>query len=95
MLIVLKKYLAVHGYIKFGRYEPKEGVDICCLVNVGEGKELANTTIKNCECKTMKEIHIEFRNNANLLKEFIVGPDKEHSVYDLFAVSQHYGGTGF
>ena len=20
---------------------------------------------------------------------------KEHSVYDLFAVSQHYGGTGF
>ena len=69
MSIVLKKYPAVHGYIKFGRYEPKEGVDICCLVNVGEGKELANTTIKNCECKTMKEIHIELRNNANLLKE--------------------------
>jgi len=33
-------------------------------------------------------------NNLDL-KEFIVGPDKEHSVYDLFAVSQHYGGTGF
>ena len=29
------------------------------------------------------------------MKEFVVGPDKEHSVYDLFAVSQHYGGTGF
>ena len=33
-------------------------------------------------------------NNLDL-KEFIVGPDKDHSVYDLFAVSQHYGGTGF
>ena len=33
-------------------------------------------------------------NNLDL-KEFIIGPDKDHSVYDLFAVSQHYGGTGF
>ena len=29
------------------------------------------------------------------MKEYIVGPDKENSKYDLFAVSQHYGGTGF
>ena len=43
------------------------------------------------------------RNDENIIfpinyldmKEFIVGPDKEHSIYDLFAVSQHYGGTGF
>ena len=43
------------------------------------------------------------RNDENILfpindfnmKEFITGPDKNHSVYDLFAVSQHYGGTGF
>ena len=74
--IVLKKYPAVYGYIKFGRYEPKEGVDICCLVNVGEGKELANTTIKNCENKTMREIHIELKNNATTLKQptFLLGP---------------------
>ena len=26
--------------------------------------------------------------------KYISGPDKEHSKYDLFAVSQHYGGTG-
>ena len=67
--IVFKKYPAVHGYIKFGRYEPKEGVDICCLVNVGEGKELANTTITNCECKTMRDIHIELKESAGLLKK--------------------------
>ena len=69
MSLVLKKYPAVYGYIKFGRYEPKEGIDICCLVNVGEGKELANTTIKNCETKTLKEIHMELNTSAKLLKE--------------------------
>ena len=26
--------------------------------------------------------------------KYICGPDKEHSKYDLFAVSQHFGGTG-
>ena len=28
------------------------------------------------------------------MKDFVIGPDKEHSKYDLFAVSQHYGSTG-
>ena len=28
------------------------------------------------------------------MKEFVIGPDKDHSKYDLFGVSQHYGGTG-
>lgn len=26
--------------------------------------------------------------------KYICGPDKQYSKYDLFAVSQHYGGTG-
>ena len=26
--------------------------------------------------------------------KYICGPDKDHSIYDLFAVSQHYGDTG-
>ena len=29
------------------------------------------------------------------MKEFVVGPDKDHSKYDLFAVSQHFGDTGY
>ena len=28
------------------------------------------------------------------MKDLIIGPDKNHSIYDLFAVSQHYGSTG-
>ena len=41
------------------------------------------------------EENIIFPINNLDMKEFIVGPDKDHSVYDLFAVSQHFGGTGF
>ena len=37
---------------------------------------------------------IDFPINNFNMKDLIIGPDKEHSIYDLFAVSQHYGGTG-
>ena len=37
---------------------------------------------------------VEFPINNMDLKNFVIGPDKEHSKYDLFAVSQHYGSTG-
>ena len=69
MSIIMKKYPAVYGYIKFGIYEAKDGMDICCLVNVGQGNELANTTIKNCEHKNMKEITDELMDNVKLLRE--------------------------
>ena len=37
---------------------------------------------------------VEFPINDLDMKNFVIGPDKEHSKYDLFAVSQHYGSTG-
>ena len=39
------------------------------------------------------EIYIEFPINNFDTKDIIIGPDKNHSIYDLFAVSQHYGST--
>jgi len=41
------------------------------------------------------EEYIEFPISNFDMKDLIIGPDKDHSVYDLFAVSQHYGSTGF
>ena len=41
------------------------------------------------------ESEVEFPVNNMDMKNFVIGPDKDHSVYDLFAVSQHYGSTGF
>ena len=69
MSIILKKYPEVYGYIKFGRYDIKEGVDICCLVEVGDGKELANTTITNCEKKNFVQITQELISSVKLLRE--------------------------
>ena len=40
------------------------------------------------------EDNVIFPINGFDMKEFVIGPDKDHSKYDLFAVSQHYGGTG-
>ena len=41
------------------------------------------------------EDNVDFPINDLDMKDLMIGPDKEHSVYDLFAVSQHYGSTGF
>ena len=38
--------------------------------------------------------YVDFPINDMDMKEYVTGPDKDNSVYDLFAVSQHYGGTG-
>ena len=40
------------------------------------------------------EEDIDFPINNFDMKDLIIGPDKNHSKYDLFAVSQHYGSTG-
>ena len=37
---------------------------------------------------------VDFPINNMDMKDFVCGPDKEYSKYDLFAVSQHYGGCG-
>jgi len=68
MAIILKKYPEVYGYIKFGVYDTKDGVDICCLVQVGDGKELANTTITNCDKKNFQQITDELVESVKLLR---------------------------
>lgn len=69
MAVVLKRHPEVYGFIRFGRYVPKDNVDVCCLVQVGDGHELANTTIKNCELKSFKEISHELKANVDLLRK--------------------------
>ena len=39
--------------------------------------------------------NVEFPIENMDMKDYMIGPDREHSKYDLFAVSQHYGSTGF
>ena len=69
MAILLKKYPEINGFIKFGIYEPKDSIDICCIVQVGEGKELANHTIISCEKKSFKEITKNLTDSVKILRE--------------------------
>ena len=39
--------------------------------------------------------NVEFPINDFDMKDITIGPDREHSKYDLFDVSQHYCSTGF
>ena len=41
------------------------------------------------------EVFVDFPINNLDMGEYMIGPDKEHSKYNLLAVSQHYGSTGF
>ena len=50
--------------------------------------------IKESQVWEKNDEDIDFPINNFNMKDLIIGPDKEHSIYDLFAVSQHYGGTG-
>jgi len=51
--------------------------------------------IKDSEKWEKKEDFIDFPINNMDMNEFVIGPDKEHSKYDLFAVSQHHGSSGY
>ena len=41
------------------------------------------------------EDEVDFPINNMEMKDYIIGPDKEHSKYDLFAVNQHNDTTEF
>ena len=41
------------------------------------------------------EVFVDFPINNLDMGEYMIGPDRPHSIYNLFAVSQHYGSTGF
>ena len=68
MALVLKKYPEVYGFIKYGIYEPKDTIDICCIVQVGGGKGLANATITSGELKNFKEIATQLVGNTKILR---------------------------
>lgn len=42
---------------------------MCCLVQVGDGHELANTTIKACEKKSFLAIAKELNDNVAVLRQ--------------------------
>lgn len=62
--IVLSKFPDLTCYIKYGKLNEKENIDLCCLVAVGEGEDLCNAVINSCELKSIEQIHDELNDNA-------------------------------
>jgi len=66
-------------------YLPK--LFVVCLKRFSQGRSYWGGLSKNSE-------FIDFPLDNMDMKEFVCGPDKNHSIYDCFAVSQHYGSLG-
>ena len=54
-----------------------------------------NRFVKDLYKWEKNEDFIDFPINDMDMKEFVIGPDREHSKYDLFAVCQHNNSTEF
>lgn len=67
--IVLSKFPDLACYIKYGKLNEKENIDLCCLVAVGEGEDLCNAVIEKCELKSIEQIYDELNANAEKYRE--------------------------
>jgi len=50
-------------------FVPKKTIDVCCLVAVDEGKDLAFVNIKEADNKSLKQIGEEIQTKSNTLRE--------------------------
>jgi len=66
----------LNGKIIFGKFVPFDTVDVCCLVDIGGGEDLAAVLVENCDKMKITEITSYLRNRANNIKKN--KGDKEH-----------------
>jgi hypothetical protein len=76
LALIINKYPNLNSYIKFGKVNEKKGVDICCLVQIADGEDLANTVIRNAEKKNFKEIINDLKANV---KKYRTKTDDNHN----------------
>lgn len=63
------------GKIVFGKFVEFPTVDISCLVNIGEGEDLASLLVTKADEKTFEDIADFINAKAKLVK---AGRDSEH-----------------
>lgn len=66
--IVISKFSDINTYIKYGKLNVKKTVDLCCLVAIENGKDLANSVIRDCSSKSIKEISDVLDDEVNKLR---------------------------
>jgi pyruvate dehydrogenase E2 component (dihydrolipoamide acetyltransferase) len=66
---VYKKFPQLNGHITFGKFLPKDTVDISCMVSVNGGKGLEMITINECDNKSLLQISKEVNNKKEIYEE--------------------------
>ncbi len=54
--LIIKKFPDINGNIIFGRFIPKESIDVSCVVSTEKGEESDIVTIRNADTLTLEEI---------------------------------------
>lgn len=67
--MVIKKVPQLNSYIKYGVMQSKDDVDLCCLVAIGDGADLANAVVKSCNKKSLNSINTELEDNVTQLRQ--------------------------
>lgn len=80
--IVLSKVPELNSFIKYGVIKEKKGIDLCCLVTIGEGEDLANAVIRDTEKKTCEQIHDELNESVEKLRK---KKNAEHNKKNTYA----------
>lgn len=65
----LKAVPSVNGRILFGRYIPFSTVDVSCLVNIDDGKDLAMCRVTNADTTSIEGIGEILRSQADKLRK--------------------------
>lgn len=66
--LVINKFPTLNTYIKYGSIRDKLAVDLCCLVTLGDGNDLANSVIRDSEKKSIVEINDELQDSVDKLR---------------------------
>jgi len=67
--LIINKFPELNSYIKYGLLNAKDGVDLCCLVAIGDGEDLANAVIQNSDKKNISTIINELEDSVKNLRE--------------------------
>lgn len=73
--LALRKAPTLNGRILFGKFVPRDTVDVCYLVALEEGQDLAKATVRNADQKSVPAIAAELRALAEKLRG---GKDKDY-----------------
>jgi len=79
---IFEKYSQINGHVIFGRFIPKNSVDVSLMEGLEGGLETEMITVKGCEKLSLEEISKKIKEKEQALKD---KTDKAHNTRLFFA----------